>query len=141
VKLIKNTGSDRVAEELKAALREGAAFDLVSPNLPLFAFGELYSSLSTIGHARLLLSPIALQSDVLLGNASERPFRNRLSAFANARRAAGGLRSSFELCQEVLPNIKNLGLAIGIELGETPVTTRPGDTPPLCPVSSGRRLL
>jgi hypothetical protein len=36
--------------------------------------------------------------------------------------AAAGMRSSFELCQTVLPNIGELGLAIGIELGTTPIT-------------------
>lgn len=35
---------------------------------------------------------------------------------------AGGLRSSFELCQALLPGISQLGLAIGLELGTTPVT-------------------
>jgi class 3 adenylate cyclase len=36
--------------------------------------------------------------------------------------AAAGMRSSFELCQEVLPNIRALGLAVGIEFGTTPIT-------------------
>ena len=36
--------------------------------------------------------------------------------------AAAGLRSSFELCQQKLPNISNLGLAIGVELGATPIS-------------------
>ncbi|KJF74628.1 adenylate/guanylate cyclase domain-containing protein [Agrobacterium arsenijevicii] len=35
---------------------------------------------------------------------------------------AAGLRSSFDLCKEMLPGMANLGLAIGIELGSTPVT-------------------
>ncbi|OAP38439.1 hypothetical protein AU381_23010 [Sinorhizobium glycinis] len=35
---------------------------------------------------------------------------------------AAGLRSSFELCKELLPGIHQLGLAIGVELGPTPVT-------------------
>lgn len=35
---------------------------------------------------------------------------------------AGALRSSFELCQSILPGIGELGLAIGVELGNTPVT-------------------
>ncbi|MGR9356859.1 hypothetical protein [Rhizobiales bacterium] len=35
---------------------------------------------------------------------------------------AAGLRSSFDLCREILPGIFNLGLAIGLELGITPVT-------------------
>lgn len=41
---------------------------------------------------------------------------------SRAVEAAGGLRSSFELCQDHLSNIKQLGLAIGIELGGTPIT-------------------
>lgn len=35
---------------------------------------------------------------------------------------AGGLRSSFQLCQSLLPGIEELGLAIGLEYGNTPVT-------------------
>lgn len=35
---------------------------------------------------------------------------------------AGAMRSSFELCQQLLPGIKELGLAIGMEYGTTPVT-------------------
>lgn len=39
-----------------------------------------------------------------------------------AVRAAGGMRSSFELCREYLEDAGRLGLAIGIEFGTTPVT-------------------
>jgi class 3 adenylate cyclase len=35
--------------------------------------------------------------------------------------AAGGLRSSFELCQQYLPGTAELGLAIGLEMGTTPI--------------------
>lgn len=39
-----------------------------------------------------------------------------------AARCAGALRSSFELCQEMVPGGRELGLAIGFELGVTPVS-------------------
>lgn len=39
-----------------------------------------------------------------------------------AVQAAGGMRSSFELCRSILPRVDELDLAIGIELGPTPVT-------------------
>lgn len=39
-----------------------------------------------------------------------------------AVQAAGGMRSSFELCQSILPGAGSLDLAIGIELGPTPIT-------------------
>lgn len=35
---------------------------------------------------------------------------------------AGGLRSSFELCKRLLPGTSQLGLAIGMEYGTTPIT-------------------
>lgn len=35
---------------------------------------------------------------------------------------AAGMRSSFELCQENLPNVNRLGIAIGIEYGTTPIS-------------------
>lgn len=35
--------------------------------------------------------------------------------------AAAGLRSSFELCRDMLPGIDSLGLAIGIDYGVTPI--------------------
>ncbi len=39
-----------------------------------------------------------------------------------AVRTAAGLRSSFELCQRHLVGVQELGLAIGVELGATPIT-------------------
>ena len=39
-----------------------------------------------------------------------------------AAQCAGGLRSSFDLCRDILPGIGELGLAIGFELGVTPVS-------------------
>lgn len=35
--------------------------------------------------------------------------------------AASGIYSSFELCRELLPDVEDLGIAIGIELGITPL--------------------
>lgn len=35
--------------------------------------------------------------------------------------AAAGLRSSFDLCLEMLPGVESLGLAIGIDYGATPI--------------------
>ena len=35
---------------------------------------------------------------------------------------AAAMRSSFDLCRDILPNIHNLGIAIGVEIGPTPIT-------------------
>lgn len=41
---------------------------------------------------------------------------------STAAKCAGGLHSSFRLCQRVLGNLESLGLAIGLELGPTPIS-------------------
>lgn len=41
---------------------------------------------------------------------------------SSAAQCAGGLQSSFEICKSVLDGTDSLGLAIGIELGPTPVS-------------------
>jgi class 3 adenylate cyclase len=47
---------------------------------------------------------------------------DRAASVLEAVKTAAGLRSSFELCQQQLPNTARLGLAIGLELGSTPIT-------------------
>ncbi|WP_296020813.1 adenylate/guanylate cyclase domain-containing protein [uncultured Agrobacterium sp.] len=44
-----------------------------------------------------------------------------MATMRTAVNAAAGLRSSFELCRTMLPGADRLGLAIGIDYGETPV--------------------
>ncbi len=46
---------------------------------------------------------------------------NTMDTIRSAVLAAGGIRSSFELCVELLPGIGDLGIAIGIDFGQTPV--------------------
>ena len=41
MKLIRNTGSDRVIDELRQTLTPPSSLDLASPAFSLFAFGEL----------------------------------------------------------------------------------------------------
>lgn len=47
---------------------------------------------------------------------------NEMETVRAAVTCAGAIRSSFELCQRLLPEIDDLGLTIGVELGTSPVT-------------------
>ncbi|WP_020179952.1 adenylate/guanylate cyclase domain-containing protein [Methylopila sp. M107] len=47
---------------------------------------------------------------------------NATETVRSAVKAAAGMRSSFELCQENLENVGGLGIAIGVEYGATPVS-------------------
>ena len=46
---------------------------------------------------------------------------NAMNTMKKSVEAAAGLRSSFELCRKMLPGIEDLGLAIGIDYGATPI--------------------
>lgn len=52
------------------------------------------------------------------GNARE---TNESDTIRASVKAAGGIRSSFDLCRAALPGIAELGLAIGIDFGPTPI--------------------
>ena len=47
---------------------------------------------------------------------------SELDTIRQAVKCAGAIRSSFELCQQLLPGISDLGISIGIEHGTTPIT-------------------
>ena len=47
---------------------------------------------------------------------------NQNDTVRDALLCSGGLRSSFELCQQELPSAQALGLAVGIEFGTTPIS-------------------
>ena len=90
MKLISNTGTDRVIDALSAALEKADHLDVATSDFSLFTFAELASRLEGLDACRLILpEPGSLQ---LLGNAAERPRRNEFSAPALARRCSKWLQ-------------------------------------------------
>jgi hypothetical protein len=80
MKLIKNTGSERVIDALRKALVPDSSLDFASPLFSLFAYAELRKPLSDLTNCNLLL-PSPESSDLsLLGSATDRPMRNELQA-------------------------------------------------------------
>jgi hypothetical protein len=78
MKLIKNTGNDRVVDELRTCLVPQSNLDIASPSFSLFAFAELRSLFEKLDRCRLVI-PSAEGTDLgLLGSESDRPLRNRL---------------------------------------------------------------
>jgi len=53
MRLIKNTGNDRVIDELRHCLQGKSSLDIASPSFSLFAFSELQDQLANVGSARL----------------------------------------------------------------------------------------
>lgn len=68
MRLIKNSGNDRVIDELRQCLRSKSSLDIASPEFSLFAFAELQDLLTGIGPVRFAL-PSPERSDwAMLGN-------------------------------------------------------------------------
>lgn len=80
MRLISNSGIDRVSEDLRGALKAGVQLDVASSAFSLFAFEAMTAGLSTVKSCRLVLPGAGVSTEGLLGSAACRPFRNRLQS-------------------------------------------------------------
>ena len=76
MKLINNTGTDRVIDTLRQAVQASASLDIASPVLSLFAFFELRDLLNHAANSRLILYLDEDDDLALLGSAADRVARN-----------------------------------------------------------------
>lgn len=88
MKLIDNTGTNRVIDVLRQVVQSGTSLDIASPALSLFAFYELRDLLSATAQSRLILPLDAANSSTLLGSSADRAARNRLQSRWLARECA-----------------------------------------------------
>ncbi len=97
MRLIKNTGNDRVIDELRQALAPQSSLDLASPAFSLFAFAELREVLEKLDTCRVVI-PQGSGTDLgLTGSDNDRAFRNRLQVRWLARECAAWIRTKVEL--------------------------------------------
>ena len=97
MKLINNTGTNRVIDVLRQTAQSGASLDIASPALSLFAFSELRDILNGMSHSRLIL-PLDTDGDLsFLGSAADRPARNRLQSHWLARECVKWIREKTEV--------------------------------------------
>lgn len=96
MRLLSNTGNERVIDELRHALTPGATLAAASPAFSLFAFSELRQHLENLASCRLVLGADA---DLLglTGTAGDLPFRNRLNTHWLARECAAWINSRVDL--------------------------------------------
>lgn len=97
MRIISNTGDDRVVDELRKVLGRQSTLDVASPDLSLFAFGELRALLGQLLACRLVLPTSAAMPLDMLGGVNDRRFRNRLEVRWLARSCAEWI----ERCCEV----------------------------------------
>ncbi len=97
MKLIKNTGSDRVIDELRQTLAPPSSLDLASPAFSLFAFAELRDLLEKLDACRVVLPATNGDELGLTGSETDRAFRNRLQLRWLARECAAWIKKKVEL--------------------------------------------
>ncbi len=96
MRIVLNTGTDRVVDLVRPSLRQGHRIDLVTRELSLFAFGELVGELSKVDSARLVLPPDDAGL-ALLGTDADRAARNRLQVRRLASRCAEWIQRAAEI--------------------------------------------
>ena len=97
MKLIKNTGSDRVIDELRQTLAPPSLLDLASPAFSLFAFAELRDLLEKLDACRVVLPASNGDELGLTGSDTDRAFRNRLQLRCLARECAAWIKKKVEV--------------------------------------------
>ncbi len=96
MRVIRNTGNERVLDLLRPLLQRGTSLDLATSAFSLFAFGSLIDELSRLQGARLILPPDATDLE-LLGTEADRTARNALQSRWLARRCAGWIEMQAEV--------------------------------------------
>ncbi len=97
MKLISNSGNDRVVDELRKALSGASGFDMASPEFSLFAFSEVRGAVEAVEHCRLILPMLESGDTGLLGGDADRSFRNQLQAQTLARECSSWIRGKIEV--------------------------------------------
>jgi hypothetical protein len=130
MKLLKNQGSDRVVDELRANLMAGGSLDVATPALSLFAYGELREALRRLSSFRLILPLVAANPQSLLGSDLDRAYRNQLSAHSLAGSLAEWLSKGVQvraapgsLPQATLVTKNADGTPLQVISGNCPLTT------------------
>jgi hypothetical protein len=103
VKLVKNTGDNRVIDEVRAALGPLSNLDVATAAFSLFAFGETRALLKDVAACRLVVPTQPNSEQQLFGSDADRPFRNRLNTRSLARQFAEWIENKVDLRGAPMP--------------------------------------
>ena len=96
MKLIHNTGSQRVIDLIRPHLKRGNQLGCVTPSFSLYAFAEVREALSTLERVLLIVPPDDAVLE-LLGSEGDRAARNRLQARWLANQCAKWISEKVDL--------------------------------------------
>lgn len=86
--LIDNRKHGKVFDSIKGSLEKGSKVSIISSAFSIYAFNSLKKELANIDHLNFLFSKFDGESASLLGNESERKFRNQLNCVQIAKECA-----------------------------------------------------
>jgi len=99
MRLIKNSGNDRVLDVLESILIPGSSIDVVSAELSLFAFSEIRELLAKSAECRLIVPDPIKANLELLGSEADRGSRNKLQSRWLARVCSDWIGSKCQVHQ------------------------------------------
>jgi len=130
MKLLKNTASERVIDELSVSVKKGSRLDVATPDLSVFAFGELKALLQGLEGCRLITSSLLSTPQSFLGSESDRAARNNFATVISARDFSEWIEKGVEVkaAPGVLPQAawvvrESNGTPVRVVSGNCPMTT------------------
>ena len=96
MKLVPNSGTDRVIDLVRPHLKPDSQMGCVTPSFSLFAFAELRDALAKLERVELIL-PTGDDALEFLGGGGDRANRNQLQARRLANQCADWLTSKVDL--------------------------------------------
>lgn len=96
MRLLKNTGADRVIDLLDPKLQKDGQLDIVTPEFSLFAFSALQAKLAALKQSNIVIPSVDGELK-LLGNEADRPARNQLLSRWLAKRCAEWAKGKAEV--------------------------------------------
>ena len=96
MKIVRNTGTERVIDLMRPCLKPGHQLDMVTPTLSLFAFAQVVEEVSGLAKAQLLLPHDGAELG-FLGSGEDRAARNQLQARWLAKRCADWIEGKVEI--------------------------------------------
>lgn len=102
MKIVRNTGNDRVINWIRPEIAPGCRLDILTSVLSLYAFAELDQELTELAGCRLICPPRGSDLGVA-GTSADRSMRNRLHSRWLAKRLAQWIETIVEVRQSVSP--------------------------------------
>ncbi len=97
MKILKNSGNERVIDELRKCLIAQSTLDIASPSFSLFAFGEVRELLQKLDKCRMVLPNAKADGLGIVDSIADRSFRNRLQTRWLAKQCAEWIEKTTEI--------------------------------------------